>query len=243
LFDILTELHPVIETLSQIRRVQIEYGALKSLAPVRADRVILRQALLNLITHTVTHTSEKHIHLAQHRGARETGLTVRFKLAPSSAAPPSVESEWQLCDQLVSIVNGRFSIRDKDGVRHITLAWPAAPQRTVLIVDDNQGLLDLYRRYLAGQNWQVMGARNGAEARQLLLDTQPTVILLDVMMPGEDGWELLVSLKSAHELTDIPVIICSVVNQPQLAAGLGAAGYLTKPLTQQTLLQALAPWS
>jgi Amt family ammonium transporter len=61
-------------------------------------------------------------------------------------------------------------------------------------------------------------------------------------MPDEDGWEILMRLKSDPKSEDIPVIICSVLNEPQLGRALGAVDYLTKPVSQQALLQALAPW-
>ena len=89
----------------------------------------------------------------------------------------------------------------------------------------------------------MVGATSSAEARQILADLRPAVILLDVMMPKEDGWELLCTLKTGDETKQIPVIICSVLNEPALAFSLGAAAYLPKPVSQQSLMQALSPWS
>jgi Amt family ammonium transporter len=91
-------------------------------------------------------------------------------------------------------------------------------------------------------HWEVIGAADGESARAEILRRRPTVILLDVMMPREDGWEFLVGIKARDETRDIPVIVCSVLSEPQLAATLGAFAYLTKPVTQQALLGVLAPW-
>jgi CheY-like chemotaxis protein len=68
---------------------------------------------------------------------------------------------------------------------------------------------------------------------------QPEVIILDVMMPGIDGWELLQRLKTLRETQLIPVIICSVINDPELAFALGASQYVPKPVTREALLRAL----
>ena len=87
-----------------------------------------------------------------------------------------------------------------------------------------------------------MWAKNGAEARQHLAELRPAAILLDIMMPEEDGWEILVDLKQRPETRDVPVLLCSVVNEPTLGQSLGAAGYLTKPVSQEALLAALAQW-
>jgi CheY-like chemotaxis protein len=123
------------------------------------------------------------------------------------------------------------------------LVWPVATPHTLLVIDDNQDFVDLFRRYLAGYNWQVIGAVDGVEARQALAEIAPTVIILDVMMPREDGWELLVALRAESLAGSTPIIISSVLNEPRLARTLGAADYLAKPVSQAALLHALAPWS
>jgi CheY-like chemotaxis protein len=129
------------------------------------------------------------------------------------------------------------------GHREARLLWPTPGSRVLLVVDDNEGIITLFRRYLGGHNWRVLGATSGAQAHQMIAQTPPTVVILDVMMPDEDGWEVLTTLL-AHETTrEIPIIVCSVLNESQLALTLGATAYLTKPVTRQSLLQALAPWS
>jgi len=82
-----------------------------------------------------------------------------------------------------------------------------------------------------------------ADAEQVVdeaVDLQPDVIVLDVLMPGRDGWEVLQQLKSTPETRDIPVIVCSVWRDPDLALTLGAAEFIRKPLTRPRLLEALA---
>jgi CheY-like chemotaxis protein len=239
--QVLADMQTVIQALSRIHHVQVECIVPNSLI-VRADRVILRQAVLNLITFAVTHTLDQRVEMGCYTDERETGLTISFPVQ-SETSPSAVPSEFQVAVELMRVVGGQFRMRDENAVRTITMVWSDQSTRVLLIVDDNEGLHDLYRRYLAGQSWQVIGARNGTEARQLILEKRPTVILLDVMMPEEDGWELLVAFRGTPELADIPVIICSVVNEPQLAANLGATSYLTKPVTLQSLVNALAPWS
>jgi adenylate cyclase len=61
-----------------------------------------------------------------------------------------------------------------------------------------------------------------------------------VMMPERDGWDLLQALRHNPATYDIPVIICSVLRQHELALALGAAAYLSKPISEHSLLQALA---
>jgi Amt family ammonium transporter len=122
------------------------------------------------------------------------------------------------------------------------LIWGASRSRTLLVIDDNQEFADLFRRFLTVHHWEVIGAADGETAYAEISRKRPAVILLDVMMPRQDGWEFLMGVKSRDDTRDIPVIVCSVLSEPQLAASLGADAYLTKPVTQQALLQALAPW-
>jgi CheY-like chemotaxis protein len=66
------------------------------------------------------------------------------------------------------------------------------------------------------------------------------VILLDAVIPGRDGWELLLELKRSRETREIPVVLCSVLDEPGLALSLGAASYLHKPIDQAQLVGALS---
>jgi CheY-like chemotaxis protein len=86
----------------------------------------------------------------------------------------------------------------------------------------------------------VVGATAGAEVLKLARELAPVAVALDVMMPTQDGWEVLQSLKNDPTTRNIPVIICSVLDDPELAYSLGAAAYLHKPVTQADLLSALA---
>jgi CheY-like chemotaxis protein len=110
---------------------------------------------------------------------------------------------------------------------------------TVLVVDDNQGLVELLDRYLTGHACQVLAASSGQEGLRLARQVLPDAIVLDVMMPEMDGWELLQRLR-AHELTAAtPIIVCSVFDDPELAYSLGASLFLAKPVKRAEILAAL----
>jgi CheY-like chemotaxis protein len=110
---------------------------------------------------------------------------------------------------------------------------------SVLVIDDNQGLVELLRRYLTGLMCRVWTATNGSAGLELAAQLSPDAIILDVMMPEMDGWELLQRLRSHPSTAAIPVIICSVFNDPELAYSLGASTILTKPVKQIDLVDAL----
>ena len=70
----------------------------------------------------------------------------------------------------------------------------------------------------------------------------PDLILLDVLLPRQDGWIILKALKSQARTAHIPVVVCSVIAQPELALALGAAEVLTKPISPEALLAAVHRW-
>lgn len=126
-----------------------------------------------------------------------------------------------------------------DGTACLTLHL-AQRRPTLLVIDDHVGLGDLLQRFVAGRALEVVSATDALTGLKLALELQPSVVLVDLMMPGMDGWELLQRLRTAPELAGLPVIICSVINDPELAYSLGATLFLPKPLTRETLLAALA---
>ncbi len=117
-----------------------------------------------------------------------------------------------------------------------TAPAPMAPHaETVLVVDDEVAVLDLMTRYLTREGFHVVTATTGAEALPLARQTRPCAITLDVMMPGMDGWAVLTALKNDPQLADIPVIMCTMVDDKTMGYALGATEYLVKPIDRKRL--------
>ena len=110
----------------------------------------------------------------------------------------------------------------------------------MLVVDDNEELFALFQRYVADHPYQLIHAQSVDQALRLVQSNPPDVITLDLMMPNRDGWELLQALRADPATIPIPVIVCSVLEDPDLALSLGAQAYLKKPVGAVDLLQALA---
>ncbi len=100
----------------------------------------------------------------------------------------------------------------------------------VVLVDDDVAMHDLIKRTISKLNLTLLGATNSEKGMELIREIKPKLILLDVLMPGRDGWSLLKECKTDQELKDIPVIMISQLNQSNLASSLGANDYLTKPI-------------
>jgi CheY-like chemotaxis protein len=244
---LLDDLKAVVAPLAASRGVEAHLDSLQHLTVLYADRIMLRQALLALITAAVEARPGGRMVISDFASGEQIGLRVQaFPGKGPHEGPEDTARDspgLEICEQLMRTMGGAVGLaQEGSGGWEGRLIWGARASRALIVVDDNEGLIDLFRRYLVGYPWQVFGAASAAEARQLLADVRPAAIVLDVMMPGEDGWETLLSLKAAEATRNIPVIICSVLREPALALSLGAAAYLPKPVTQQALLRALAPW-
>ena len=116
---------------------------------------------------------------------------------------------------------------------------PEMPGRVVLCVDDDEGVITLFRRYLDKQGYRVVGLSDPFRVVEEARRIRPFAITLDVMMPGKDGWQVIQELKADPETRDIPVVICTIVGEKGRGLSLGAADYLVKPILEQDLLNAL----
>jgi signal transduction histidine kinase/CheY-like chemotaxis protein len=126
---------------------------------------------------------------------------------------------------------------------HPTLA-EARPQRaasnTVLVIDDDATARELIATYLAGKGFAVETAANGIDGLKKARALEPAAITLDVLLPDVDGWTVLAALKGDPALADIPIVIVTIVDEPRRGVALGAAGYLTKPIDRERLLEILS---
>ncbi|MEE8312094.1 MAG: response regulator [Candidatus Binatia bacterium] len=120
-------------------------------------------------------------------------------------------------------------------------AGTGAHEHPVLVIDDNADSRDVVRRTLEADGHTVVMASAGEEGLILAREISPSLILLDVMMPGLDGWSVLRRLKADSDLRTIPVVMVTVVDdQVRMAVALGAADYLTKPVDRELLLEVTA---
>lgn len=107
----------------------------------------------------------------------------------------------------------------------------------VLVVDDDAAGSELMGRVLARQGLRVESAASGEDGLRRARELRPSLILLDVRMPGTDGWNVLAQLKADPQLAPIPVVMISVTGQQTLGFALGAADYLVKPVRNDSLVQ------
>jgi signal transduction histidine kinase/CheY-like chemotaxis protein len=111
--------------------------------------------------------------------------------------------------------------------------------KIILAIDDDPQVVSLYERYLQPQGYQVVALSDPSRAVERVRQLKPYAVTLDIMMPGYDGWRVLNELKSDASTRDIPVIVCSIVEEHEKGFSLGAADYLVKPILEDDILNAL----
>jgi CheY-like chemotaxis protein len=112
--------------------------------------------------------------------------------------------------------------------------WPL-----VLIVEDNREAADLLVRHLARGGYAAEVARGGSDVLEMARRLRPIAITLDILLPDVDGWELLNTLKRDAQTRDIPILVVTVVDEPELGRALGAHDYFVKPVDGKALLSRL----
>jgi CheY-like chemotaxis protein len=118
--------------------------------------------------------------------------------------------------------------------------WEPDPDRVpVLVLEDSPEEVHVYQRFLRDTPFQLFAAASIHEARQVLGIVQPRVVILDIMLRGEDSWSFLAELKREERTRRIPVLVATDVDDHQKALALGADEYTRKPVDAEWLVRTL----
>jgi len=246
-------IQPVLRTitpLAEALQVSIECALPGNLPQLVAQPIAIRQALSNIVTAAIHAVPGGRVHVsAQSRSAAVAIAVQSFAsgrlLGKGDALAQTADDldNLEIARRIAGFFGGSVEVSVSAGGGQVwaaQLTLPAASEVTVLIVDDNADTLQLLQRYLEGTRYRFAGISDPQQALPLAEEVAPSIIVLDVMLPGLDGWELLGRLREHPRTRDVPVIVCSILAQEQLALALGAAAFLRKPVSRDMFLAALA---
>jgi CheY-like chemotaxis protein len=251
--DLVREVLTTLEPLKASLEVAIAYEPDMDLPPIHLKTPLLRQAMLNVISATLRCAQGGTVTIATH--VRANQVCIEVATAAGDADCPllgeELEDSLTMAEELMALCRGTMAITTScveevsgQGVHlvkrvTVTLALPAARRTGVLVIDDNADVLHLFQRYMAGTHYRFIGTRNPQEGLDLAGRVHPDIIVLDVMMPGRDGWAMLSQLRENPETQAIPVIVCTILSQRDLAMILGAADFVRKPVNRAEFLDVL----
>ena len=226
-----------LERLALQRAIHLEVECLPQEAIAATDPAVAQQVMVSLLSHAVQQARPGTMWLAMKAEKEQLTLTLRYARELEAVKVPVVDP---LLAKLLDRLGWTASQKDRAGnLRMVTLQMSGhAP--TVLVIDDNEGLADLLNRYLAGHDCRVVAATCAQEGLRLAGELLPEVIVLDVMMPEMDGWEVLQRLQAHVDTAAIPIVVCSVFNDPELAYSLGASFMIPKPIGQDAVVNRAA---
>jgi CheY-like chemotaxis protein len=147
--------------------------------------------------------------------------------------------EDRRAEDILHVLGGEFERQSGDNSLTFITKLPSVDKVTVLVVDDNEDLVHFYRRYTTNTRYQIVQVANGCNALEIAQTVLPELIVLDIMLPDIDGWQVLAQLRDFSATRTIPIVICSVVGRAEMALALGATLYVPKPVTRRQFIQAL----
>ena len=184
-------------------------------------------------------------------GGTGLGLTISLRFCRMMGGDITVKSTVGDGSTFTIELPAKVAMPEKDADKHDAAAESSVMRTadqhnivsdgapTVLVIDDEDEARELIHRMLVKEGYNVVTASNGEEGISLARETRPMAITLDVIMPKQDGWSVLKALKADAELSSIPVIMVTMINDQSVGFSLGAAEYLTKPIDRSVLARTL----
>ncbi|MBI2939794.1 MAG: response regulator [Chloroflexi bacterium] len=227
--------------LAQEKRQSLALEVAPGVPPVSGDKIALRQAILGLLVFAIGANAGREVRPTLSASEADVSLRMQIRVGASGEVAERLDrdSNLQVGRRLIDTQGGALRWQITGQSLEIAVSFPVARPRVVLVVDDNQDTLRLFTRYLEPYPYLVITASDGDQARRAVDERQPDAVVLDVMLPSADGWEVLHALRSRPETARIPVVVCTVLKQEELARSLGATEFILKPVTRGTLLAAL----
>jgi signal transduction histidine kinase/CheY-like chemotaxis protein len=175
------------------------------------------------------------------RGIRGTGLGLPLskRLAELLGGTLSVTSEAGLGSTFVVQLPAHYVI--KAGPDDPFVEWTAEPGKLpLLVVEDAYDAQYFYAKVLKGSDFQVYPVQTSAEALAAIERVRPAAMIVDIILDGEEAWDLLAELKRREDTRAIPLVVISSLPDREKALALGADAYLLKPIERRALLHTLA---
>ena len=167
------------------------------------------------------------------------GLSLTKSYAELMGGRVEAESEKDVGSTFAFIIPRAFSHKDAKEANE-PIVRNLDDQSIVVLIDDDPAMHEVVKRTLSKSGVTMLGATNGERGLEIVRESKPKLILLDVYMSGRDGWSILREVKSDPDLKDIPVVMVTQLSEERFAKSLGADGYFTKPIDRKRFVEEIS---
>ena len=230
----------ILAELARDRQVSLRWDTRARPAELVGGRTAIRQLLISLVGYVLAGARGGALELSTHRtdGSIVFRADYRGPLIPHDPQRQDTIERLAVAQQLLESLGGGLSLEPTSDGMSAVATFPAL-RRSLLVIDDHPDFVQLMTRLVADLEYTVVSAASVAEGVTAARDVKPDVIILDIMMPNQDGWDALQLLKHDPLTQDIPVLVCSVLGEARLALALGAFGFIRKPPSLSALVEVL----
>jgi CheY-like chemotaxis protein len=243
--DFLRKTLTAINSLSERQQSELTVQYCDALLPNTLDQTLLRQVIIWIVSQLVIQSPSGSHFMMSFELSNDTAKftfarnTVRENATAGLKALHLVIEHLETLETLLNALGATLYERAEEGRNTEVILEIPAKHHSILIIDDNPDAIALFRQFLARQPYQLFTAQEGAQAIALARETHPEFIILDVLLPNQDGWEILQQLKNHPATFATPVLICSVLDAQDLSILLGADGFLHKPPEENEFFNAV----
>jgi CheY-like chemotaxis protein len=241
LYQVVQSIIDLFQNNFERESVIVDFDQSQDTLTVNSDRIILRQIIIRIFNLLLQKTDCRHIQLSMDQQGEDVNLLLNLPGATFEMDEflLLLHYEENKVNQWLNELNIQLEgMRSPQGFL-LMVRFIGQEKKLILVVDDQEPALKMYVRYLSKTNYKIYGLSKATKVLYKAIELKPALILLDIMMPKLDGWEILQSLRLNEKTKHIPIIICSAWGEPELAKSLGANYFLRKPIVQKELLDIL----
>jgi signal transduction histidine kinase/CheY-like chemotaxis protein len=158
---------------------------------------------------------------------------------PTAVKAPSIDMASAPGGEAAELDDEGMSVDELAMITPAPMAKPANSKKTIVIIDDDHSILELAERILSKEGFKTVLIDNAQLGLQIVRSTKPDYVILDIMLPGSDGWSLLNQIRRDGTCKDVKVLMLSVLDERQRAMKDGADGFIAKPLDRDRLMLAI----
>lgn len=232
--EVIQQVIALESALSSLRGIHVSVGHVQEQLVAAVHPSILRQTLITAIGGLVPFVIATGIYIYASLADGQVGITLRGPIGSREVPEEQAIREAILLPRAATV-----SVYTRNDSVFLQISLPAVGERTVLVVEDNNDMVYFYRRATAGTSYRIVHVLEPEAIFDVAGHTPADAIVLDVMLPTVDGWQLLTHLRERDATRSIPVVVCTVVKEESLALALGAAAFLAKPVPPQEFVRAL----